>query len=450
MSDISATDPTELFEPLAEHDPLLTGHLRPEAMAIGDSIFNGVRSATINQGLALGSPPAQTARVFGWPMVQPDYRRPILFDLEQFLRDGVDLDRLRTDAIANAERWMEERGEWSNRRFFDNIGIAGAAFGDLHRATAGKYREEAVGLLARLKAASSPDFETMAKLWFALNTAFLLNPSGLPELDDLTPLEQVASRKPKRLFVNIGSNEGLFRIGITGNFTRENRRGIVRIPVLAQELAKALHDRCPDVERIYYNLLIRPRTIANLAPRMDEEMFQRPGDGYFETYVGRLAMMNGMSAAQMRKFDAEISETNDKTEAAMRAVLGNRIAFVDTYGLSTTYDGKHYGGSRKVEIARGGTTIRLSNEPLSANIFGFRQGGLFGLDNMHPTRVGYALIAGAMADTVSRIEGLDQQQPVDLVEAWETDTLLQDPPRNWDRLGFLFSLIGDLGVFDVG
>lgn len=448
-SDTDTQDgPAVPFETLPEESPLLAGQMRPEAMAIGDSIFNGVRSATISEDLAQGSPPAQVGRAFGWGMAIPDYRRPVLFDLEAEVREGVDLARLRRHAIENADRWIEERGEWSGRNFFDNVAIAGATYRDLHERTAGAERRRIPGLLARLRASSDFNFDVTAQLWFSLNTAFVLSPSAEPEIDELTPLEQVASRKPRRLFVNIGPNEGLFRIGITGSFSRQRRAEIRRIPGLARTLAETLENECADVERIYFNLLIRPRTIANLAPRTDAEMFETPGDGYFERYVGRLAALNGMSAAQMRQFDDDIARTNEETAAAMTEVLGGRIAFVDTYAMSTELDGKHYGNARKLTVDRGGTPNRLSNQPLSANPYGFRQGGLFGLDNMHPTRVGYALIGQRMADLVAATEGMAAPQ-LDLQAAFDGDTLLQDPPRSWDALNLLMSLIASLGFDDL-
>ena len=55
----------------------------PELMAIGDSVYNGVRSLTIDRVLASHSVPAQVAAAFGWDFVSPDYPRPVLANLEE-------------------------------------------------------------------------------------------------------------------------------------------------------------------------------------------------------------------------------------------------------------------------------------------------------------------------------------------------------------------------------
>ncbi|MCG8356813.1 MAG: hypothetical protein MI920_14680, partial [Kiloniellales bacterium] len=170
---------------------------RPEMMAIGDSLYNGVRSLTINEDLAQGSPPAQVARGLGIAIEVPDYRRPVLFDLEEELRDGIDLDRIRSNILDNADRWMEERGAWSSARFFDNISVAGFDYGDLHRTTAGALRPQIPRHLAQLRADKGLNFSALVDLYMALNTAFLLNPTGDPDFEDLTSLEWVASRKPR-------------------------------------------------------------------------------------------------------------------------------------------------------------------------------------------------------------------------------------------------------------
>jgi len=414
---------------------------RPELMAIGDSIFNGVRSLTVNEDLAGGSPPAFLAQALGLSMRQPDYRRPVLFDLEREIREGLDLGRLREHVIDNADRWVEERGEWSNAPYFDNIGIAAAAYGDLHEATAGERRIRVPMLLQDMRQRSHLDFAALYEFWTRLNAAFLLNPSNDPEFEDLTPLEWVASRKPRRLLVNIGSNEGLFRVGATASNPRTNQDQVRQIPAMAKRLAEVLRDHCGDVERIYFNLLLRPRALANLAPRTDQELFTRMNGRYFDRYIGRLGALNGMSGAQMEAFDDLIRAVNDDTRAAMSEVLGERIRFVDLYAFSDRLDAKHHGNDRKVEVQAGQRQIRLSNLPLSANIFGFRHGGLFGIDNMHPTQVGYALLANEMAQIIAETEGATVN-PIDIQDAYEADTLVTDPPRSLDSLGFILSFLG--------
>jgi len=428
------------FIPLPKTHPALNNAVGPEAMAIGDSIFNGVRSLTINEDLAHGAPPAQLARAFDWPMRVPDYRREVLFQLEDEIREGIDLDRIRKHVIDNAQRWLDERGNSSPHMFFDNISIGGAAYAHLDGLTAGDARAQIVPMLVRLRNAPSLDFAALGELWFNLNAAFVLNPSGHPDLEDLTALEQVASRKPKRLFVNIGSNEGLFRIGITANPSRKNRESIGQIPRLAEELARKLKKHCDAVQRIYFNDLIRPRALANLAPRRDEEMFRHPKDGYFDEYIGRLGSLNRMSGEQMKAFDEEIAKVNKDVRKTMSGILKDKIVFVDTYAMAGRIDGKHHGKERMVTVHAGPTPKRMSNMPLSANLFGFRQGGLFGLDNMHPTRVGYALLAQEMAAVVARAEAVAMPE-IEPQLAFEADGLLQDPPRNLDRLGLFTGFI---------
>ena len=413
---------------------------RPEMMAIGDSLYNGVRSLTIKEDLAQGSPPAQVARGLGIAIEVPDYRRPVLFDLEEELRDGIDLDRIRSNILDNADRWIEERGAWSSARFFDNISVAGFDYRDLHRTTAGALRPQIPRHLAQLRADKGLNFSALVDLYMALNTAFLLNPTGDPDFEDLTSLEWVASRKPRRLLINIGSNEGLFRIGISGAVTREYLDGVKTIPALTQTLAEALRDHCADVEHIYFNTLIRPRVIANLAPRTDDEMFQTPGDAYFKRYVGRLGSIGGISAAQMQRFDETVREVNESCARILRDTLGGKAHVIDTYALADDFDGKHYGNARKVQVQRGNTPLRLSNLPFSANIFGFRQGGLFSLDNMHLTKPGYTLLSNAVGKAIADAEGAAFTE-IDPQDTFEADTLVTDPPRSVDRIGLVASLL---------
>ncbi len=432
------------FQPLASRHPLLKEYKNPELMSIGDSIFNGVRSLSIDDGLANTSPPAFLSRGLGLPMTQPDYPQPVLFDLEQEVRDGIDLSRIRSRIIANGDRWLSTTGAWSEDRFFDNIAVAGYDYGDLHTATAGAARSRIDVLLEKVKQAPGLDFASIGNLYMAINTAFVLNPTGHPDLDDLTPLEQVASRQPKRLLINIGNNEGLFMIGVTANYSRRYIDQLRTIPDQATKLAKVLKDHCPDVGRFYFNLLIRPRIVANLAPRRDRDFLNRPGEGYYPKYAARLGpARNNLSGENMRAFDAEIAKVNDATRKAIAKVFGSdkdRFVFVDLYNLINQFDAKHFGNSRKIKVALNDKPSRLSNYPFSA-LGGFRQGGMFGLDNMHPSNVGYAILANFMGEAIAKAEPALKFAKIDLQDATDGDTLLQDPPGSWDALTALLSLV---------
>jgi hypothetical protein len=441
------------FQPLPHDHPLLAGQPAPEMMAIGDSLYNGTRSLTTEGRLAELAPPAMVARGLGLPFRTPNYPRPVLADFEAEMRKGIDLGRIRAAILENARRWIETAPGWSPHPFFDNIGIAGASYADLHTVTAGGHREKIFGLVQDIRESSGINFAAIVKLYFAINITFLLNPSGEPDVDDLTPLEQVASRGPKRLLVNIGSNEGLFRLGLMARFDRDIAKDLSDIPGKARALAEALTTHCRATKRVYFNLLIRPRVLANLAPRADADI-TFPGDPYYERYVGRLGGMGGISAGQMREADDTIRAINDQTVREMTDVFtaagtGQDIRFIDFYEIGSRFDGKHYGNQRMVEITIGQHFRRLSNLPFQSNLFGFQKGGLFSLDNLHPSTVGYSILANAVGDAVAGAEAIPYQS-IDPTRAYLDDTLLRDPPRTYDFSVNLASLaIGLARLFGV-
>jgi hypothetical protein len=64
----------------------------------------------------------------------------------------------------------------------------------------------------------------------AINGQFVLNPSQNPNFANMTPIRWVEARLPKRLFVQIGHNNGLYSIGAGAdpaklNFTQDNDNG---------------------------------------------------------------------------------------------------------------------------------------------------------------------------------------------------------------------------------
>jgi hypothetical protein len=442
-------------------EPMLAEGLRersgsPQTMAIGDSLFNGVRSLSIDRARARLAVPVMVAEGLGESPRVPDYPFPVLFDLETFIRQGFDLGRLREIIVSNADRWLEIAPHWSHDQhvFFDNIAIAGAEIRNLYEDRAGDYFGLIPSLLQQIKSAGRLPGEQVYALYYALNAAFLLNPSGKADLSDLTPLEQVALRRPKRLIVSIGSNEGLFRGCILGQFTETLKRSIEAIPdkmgVLADHMAAEFG--ADAVEHVYFTNLIKPSTVANVMPRTDPDELVGCGR-YYPQYLSRLlGGAVGISEAQMRRFDQLIADVNARSQEIVTqklAIGGRSVTFVDIYGMSSEVDGKHgcVAPGHEVKVMKGSTPWRLTNNPITTSlIFGFVRGGLFSLDNMHPTTVGYALLANKILDAIEANEGVAVQR-VPLQAAFEADGLLQDIPRNYSILSAIVNLIGTFGFF---
>ena len=108
--------------------------VQPGMMAIGDSLFNGVRSLTINQQLAQWSAPAQVARALGIPFAIPDYPRNVIVNFEQWLREFPNLIGIAADVEGNINFW--DTNPKSSLPEFDNIAIASTRYADLWTRTA--------------------------------------------------------------------------------------------------------------------------------------------------------------------------------------------------------------------------------------------------------------------------------------------------------------------------
>ena len=123
----------------------------------------------------------------------------------------------------------------------------------------------------------------------------------------------------------------------------------------------------------------------------------------------------------------------------LKAALGNRVAFADIYAACPPFDGKHYIGRG---LAIPGRATTLNNKPITPVPFGFF-GGFAGLDNMHPTIPGYAVIADVVLAALGR-----GSVKTDKAAAYAADTLL----NNVRGLPLLIaeielSLLGAFGVF---
>jgi hypothetical protein len=419
---------------------------RPAVMAIGDSLYQGVRSLTFNADLARFSPPAQVAAALGLPMTLPNPRIPIAFDLEQLFRQGGVihlLEDIRRACLKNMEFWLSGEA-WSQHEAFDNVAIGAAAIADLYTETDAQHSGRISTLVDRMRHSPNADPATIGELWYSLNTCFTLNPQRRPAQKDKTQVQQAADRKPKLLLVNIGSNEGLFRAAFTGSFDKATLDSVAQIPGKMDLLAAELARLPADVEQIVFNSLVRPRTASNLMPARNQPGAPRdpgyPDDGYYAGYwpsIGPNIVINGRV---LKDFDDLVAGVNAQVKSRLAAKLGSRFVPVDLYAATTQFDGKHY-AERYLQVTPDGQFHRLRNTALNTVLGSLVTGGLTGLDNMHPTVPGYGVIAKTVLAAMGKTAAIDFDQ------AYRNDSLLRNLPIGWSVSQLELSLLGSLGVF---
>lgn len=419
----------------------------PDIMAIGDSMYQGIRSLSLLPAMVQHSVPMQVAAALQMKMIAPDLDRPLLFDLEAEVRAGGLLhlvSHIRAACLENLRSWPLDQ-PWSQHEAFDNVAVGGAGIESLWLDTDEKYFDQvrtSIATLARTDLSVVELATTIGTLWYALNTCYTLNPRHRPAQRGRSQLDQVADRQPRILLINIGSNEGLFRAGFTGDFSPETLAGVEAIPQAVQLLADRLKALPGRVERIVFNSLIRPRFIPNLMPSPQHEN-DYPGADYYFAYGPRIGSTQTLiSNAQLKAFDELTARVNDQSRDILKDALGERVRFADIYTASLPFDGKHYMG-RGLDIPGTGRTI--SNKPITPIPFGY-YGGFTGLDNMHPTVPGYAIIADVVLDALG-----SGAVHTDKAAAYAADTLL----NNLRGLPLLvaeieLSLLGTFGVFRGG
>ena len=425
---------------------------RPSIMAIGDSLYQGVRSLTFTSELARYSPPAQAAAALGLQMTVPNPRIPIAFDLEQLFRQGGVIHLLgdvREVCLKNLEFWMSGEA-WSQHEAFDNVAVGGAAIATLYEDTYEQHWATIPALLDRLRNNPSPDAAVIGQLWYALNNCFTLNPQRRDAQTGKTQIQQVAERKPPLLLVNIGSNEGLFHAAFAGSFDEATFDSVRAIPQKMDDLIGELAGLPAEVEQIVFNSLVRPRTASNLMPARNQPGAPRdpgyPEDGYFPGYWPSIGPNTVISGAKLRDFDDLTAEVNAEVRGKLAAKLGSRLFRVDLYAAFAPYDGKHY-ADRYLEVTPHGEFHRLRNIALNTVNGWLMSGGLTGLDNMHPTVPGYGLLAKAVLSAMGKTV---DAASIDFNQAYENDSLLRHLPIAWTVSQLELSLLGSLGVFSQG
>jgi lysophospholipase L1-like esterase len=281
-------------------------------------------------------------------------------------------------------------------------------------------------------------------LHMAVNGCFLLNPENKANsaTATLTPVEIVKARQPKRLLVNIGINDGIWTVCLEATDAKLDTKSISDQLV---QLATPLLDLRTSgaVDRIYFNLLPKPSAVANVMPPRNPPACP-PTGGYYPRYVGRLGQEGGLTGQQLSDVDARIAGLNAEIRTrlgAMFAAAGG-LAFVDIFAAMADQDDKHCREAEPVRVNHGRAKWHLTNKPLQsvAALGGFVSGGLFGLDNLHPTAVGYSVLARAVCAEFASTEGIPVTRPIDFQETFDADTLLQNLPGALDFEDFLLDV----------
>ncbi len=404
---------------------------KPDIMAIGDSMYQGIHSLSMPPWMAEHSAPAQVARALGMKMVVPDLSQPLLWDIVKELRGGGIAGIVKNmPAICRSNLLHWQPGQpWSAHEAFDNVAIGGAVIKELWTLTYDSKWQEFLRLSDEFRnndVSFVSDSNKFIDLWFALSACYTLNPRHRPEQGGLSQLDQAIQRAPRILLINIGSNEGLFNACFMGDIRFTTQADIktmaeteAKINGLVTELADRLKALPNRVEKIVFNGMIRPRFVPNLMPdHTQDNIF--PGDEYFPAYGSRLTgTQTPVSGDSLRQYDEMIARINARSDETLRTALGNRAVFADLYPACPPLDGKHY---HRHGIKIEDPDITIDNRPITPTPFGFH-GGFTSLDNMHPTIPGYAMMADVVLKALGRNDLTTNKSA-----AFQADNLLNDFP----------------------
>jgi hypothetical protein len=439
-------------------------YLRPELMIIGDSLAQGCRSLTVQADFCRQSWASRLATAQGWNFRAPDFPRPILFDLEQEVRSLGDIIQvapadirfqgLISRFLQNLRAWLANKKE-SASLCFDNLGLSGAQPYDLYTRTAASSNTEIAKICPNGPATSLVSYSDIGTLHLGINGRYVLNPSQNPAFENLTPLGWVQVRQPKRLFIQIGHNNGLYQIGADAdpqrlNFTQDNRNGDKFFDSF-QTIAKTVAELPDAVEMIVVVLLPKVGTVANLRPNNNSR-----SDGYAEYYSPVFSTSKtAVSGAMLAQVDQQIANANAKIvdlfQQAARAVARfDRLKFLDVFKLFETIDYKNtLEPGKRIVIDRdhlidnnyltGSLVPELpfpaGQSPLKKTL---SRGGFESIDGMHPTGCGYAVVA-SWAMSLLNLPNNDLGKL--LQQSFIDDALVNDVPL---KLELLLAVLAEL------
>ena len=435
---------------------------KPELMVLGDSLSQGCRSLSVTSKYCRESWGARIAASQDWRFDTPDHPRPVLFDLERIVRRfnlvlgpiipliaGV---RVLKGIEKNANAWRDDLAQKQVRSSFEtfsNLGVAGAVIPELYEMTYASARDRAFELMADRDLSDLSDLTpVIGELHRVLNYAFVLNPAHKTNLQHLTPLDWVARRKPTRLMIQTGHNHGLWDAGFTANYKLVSYAKL-RDQAGIEEMAERLARLPAGVEQIVYFLLPKVGAVANLIPKGDLE------DGYYDEYAPALVPVPEVQTrVEMASIDASVQKTNQEIRERFTEIFNQvkpnnakRLTFVDTYQVFDRYDYKNSRNpAAKVRVSGKGITnerldgkSRYSGPPSKRISMGvdLYRGGFQSFDGMHPSGVGYALLASEVMDKLD----LPHDRGSILKRAFKDDKLLSNYPQQSEAIYGIVNLI---------
>lgn len=433
-------------------------YMNPELMALGDSLYNGVQSLRINWWLSEWSVPSYVAiamglidekngdrtgkRRFYGPQYPSHDASP-----SSTISYGLNLEGLRWSDLTGAAR---DQGKQlydlafrkmppNKRAFVDNLAVSGFNTSDLYAWKAKDYKAAAKASLAQL---GKGRLAALADAFFYSNAYYVLNPTKSKCIDHLSALDQVKLRKPKRLIVNIGSNNGLYlmsfmaksvdtKVCLNNGLDRQEGRTRCRAGTIREFLGarykadiKYLFDELSKVDGlqyVFFNGIGLPSQPANLEYKSGE-------------YRSALFGNSSLTSVQVEEGDQLARAANRYASSLGKEYnslgQGPKFVFIDVASTLARYDYKGClrrlsvgicKATRTFEVKRGefglpaGPALMFDNRPqLPFGQFGYvtgssfssklSQGGLFSFDNMHLSSVGYELMANAVINEVKRPE----------------------------------------------
>ncbi len=441
----------------------LTGLPRPALMAIGDSLLNGMRSYTINQALAAASIPARLGESLkemkDFESFRPStYPEPILIDVEATLAAAtstpfpavailellVHLGMIKRGVTANARNWLARFAAPTNpagEAGFHNLAIAGARIEDVFELTYDQVDARVAAMAGPIRKLDDPlkwkgawpegdPYKAPGKEWgvgdvhIALNSRHLRNPSNRNGLGGMTVLEQAAARQPRILLCNLGPNHGIVDI-VMRYAGAEGIAGLQAFaaawPAHARELA-----RLPGVEVVIVALMPRPSQVPCMMPPRDLGVPEPapPAGGYFPLYVSAIDPIYsnaGYSAVEMQQLDQRMDDINDAVRAATEAAFagsGKTLVILSLAEVLGQYDYKHRKGPK---LQAAGSTRSYDNYSISRFAVGRLRGGFCGFDHIHPSALGYRVVAEAIRQRLPDSIGSRPIIPHDRDDAFLTE-----------------------------